>query len=87
MYGLRQSTFEVVKIVWSLLINEIMAVNKVYLLECEVSGDWVIFIKFNQWNALLEPFTPHTKEAMVTNDNRLLADHYVYYRKVVDCKN
>ena len=64
-----------------------MAFIMVHSLDCKVNCDWVIFIKFNQWNALLEPFTPHTKEAMVTNDNRLLADHYVYYRKVVDCKN
>ena len=49
--------FEVVKIIWALLIHETTAINVLDLLDCEVSCDWVMFIKVNQWDDRLETFT------------------------------
>ena len=54
--ALDPSVFDVVNIVLALLIQETMAIDVVHLLNCQVSCDWVSFIKFNQWNALFEPF-------------------------------
>ena len=46
--------FKAVKIVGALLIHKHTAIDMTHLLDCEVSCDWV---KFNQWNALIQPFT------------------------------
>ena len=60
--------FEVVEIVKALLIQEHTAID--VTLDCQVSCNWVIFIKFNQWYALLEPFTAISNIAglLVTTD-------------------
>ena len=47
------SICEVVKIVYALFILKTTEIDVVDLLDCERSCDWVIFTKFNQWNALL----------------------------------
>ena len=54
--ALDPSVFEVVQIVLALLIHKHTAINVAHLLDSQVSCDWVIFIKFDQWHALLEPF-------------------------------
>ena len=64
------SIFEVVKIIWALLIHETTAINVLDLLDCEVSCDWVMFINVNQWDDYLETFTAIQNHGWVT-DNRL----------------
>ena len=54
---LDQQIFEVMEIIKALVIEEHSAIDVAHLLDCQVSCNWVIFIKFNQWHALLEPFT------------------------------
>ena len=62
--------FKVVEIVGALLIHEHMVINIAHLMDSHVSCDLVIFIKFNQWHALLESVMviPNMPVLLMTRD-------------------
>ena len=55
-FFITQSIIRVLKMFCQLWIHEYTSINGLPLIECKVHCDWSIFIKLNQWNALLESF-------------------------------
>ena len=70
-YAIDSLICEVVESIGALLIHENTVIDMAHLTDCQVSCDWVIFIKFNQWHALFEPLTviPNMLVLLMTTDH------------------